>query len=391
MFSFIQSIPEQCLYKVTETANAYPQSPTAIASTTSIVSFLGSWVLDAFTFGSGQVENAYSGNSLESRKIQETAEGICTIPYMQNFIIDNEKNRVDFEEFQNWKEKQFSGKNSEYIHSCLQSLMNEYIPHIADIGPLLTADSDFYQLQNSAKTAKELVELAQIAADPFIENINRIAAKLNAKVSFGPNDAFVTKTYDSLLHKVKMDCNAEKITEEESVAKIGDALRGTIIVSTPQKIPFVCKEISRWIEEDFGGKAYFKNTWIERRVNGYPAVHARIWLPIEEKKDRAILAEIQIHLTTINNGTPSSAKEKQHKIYKNPDMVLDPDSESQAIYLYALCHESDYCLSLDQISSKQKNNFVTPRTSAVWPNFLEKTLEDLKKIPNSLFLQDMSE
>ena len=133
-------------------------------------------------------------------------------------------------------------------------------------------------------------------------------------------DKEIVKSETSLSRKVIQDASHLNISQSEAVTKIRDALRGTLIVNTPKQVPLIAKAIQDFVARQ-GGEVIFRNFWEEERADGYVGVHAKILLPFfdqeqETVEKKYVIAEIQIHLRSIMDGTKKSAKEREHKIYE---------------------------------------------------------------------------
>jgi hypothetical protein len=199
--------------------------------------------------------------------------------------------------------------------------------------------------RNSSKTTGELIEDALLMAPGFKEDFQAIAAKAGSVANFGPGNANLVKSESSLRRKVTSDMKEMNGTETEAVSKIGDALRGTIVVEQLQEIPLVMEEIAAYARQQ-GGNASFKNLWLEDRDSGYVGVHTKLLLPlIRDGQVRYLLAEMQIHLDSVVDGTMMSAKEKAHVIYERNRAGENPTVEisvaSKLLFLTAMQHALD--------------------------------------------------
>lgn len=213
--------------------------------------------------------------------------------------------------------------------------------------------SETARWKNSAKTIDELISDAKLAAPSFLENSAYISLKTDTKLSFGPNNAHMFKSLKSLKRKVRLDARAIGISNEMAVARVGDALRGTLIVHTPAQIGFVSEEIRAYALR-VGGKVFFRNYWEEERLDGYVAVHARLLLPVQ---DRWVMAELQIHLDTIMDGTSYSVKQREHDLYVRGLLgTFDPiviSGASKLLYLVGM-RNSELILEQGPIESAVK-------------------------------------
>lgn len=185
------------------------------------------------------------------------------------------------------------------------------------IGPVpVTTNQESAHWENGSKTVDELLADAHSLAPIFKKDFQEIAVQNRAVVDFGPEGGFIIKSKESLTSKVARDARTLKISEAEAISKIGDALRGTLIVDDPSRIADLMASI-----EDYAaahrGKVVFKNLWEENRESGYVGIHAKLLLPcFSHGKVHYLMAEMQIHLDSIVDGTALSAKERTHSIYE---------------------------------------------------------------------------
>ena len=188
------------------------------------------------------------------------------------------------------------------------------------IGPIpnLSTKNSFLW-ENSSKSVDDLLFDANSLAPFFKESFQNIALAVKGRVNFGPGDQSLIKSHESLINKVNRDASDLHLSEEEAIAKIGDTIRGTIIVDDLDKIPEVIVEILDYVDQH-EAKVVFKNMWKEDRESGYIGIHAKLLLPLPQTEafaeKRYILAEMQIHLNSIVDGTAQSAKERAHVIYE---------------------------------------------------------------------------
>lgn len=186
------------------------------------------------------------------------------------------------------------------------------------IGPIpAPKGTDSALWENSSKTVNGLLQDAQKMAPLFKKDFQNIALAHRAMANFGPGNEFIVKSSGSLIRKVNRDAKEFNLSEAEAVSQIGDVLRGTVIADKVQKIPGIIAAIVDYADKQ-GAKVVFKNLWLEDRESGYVGIHAKLLLPIlEAEGTRYVLAEMQIHLDSIADGTAMSAKERAHLIYEN--------------------------------------------------------------------------
>jgi len=228
------------------------------------------------------------------------------------------------------------------------------------IGPLPSyINQDYRSWKNSAKTVDELIQDASIMAPSFIKDFEHLASLTGTKANFGPNNQYAMKSRASLINKVKRDSNEFKISDEEAVTLIGDALRGTLILNDLSQIPTVVAEIINYAK-DHDARVTFKNLWAEDRESGYVGIHAKLLLPLHNsekgKAQRYILAEMQIHLYSIFDGTSESVKERGHLIYEHVRDLEDFDhlKHSAASRLLFLTAMQEVLKALDKKQSDKQ-------------------------------------
>lgn len=198
--------------------------------------------------------------------------------------------------------------------------------------------------KNSAKSVDELYQDALSQALSFKADFLTIASFTGTTIFFGADDQHIVKARDSIANKVSRDARTLNVSEEEAIAKISDALRGTIIVDDFFQISAVIAEIIRYVDYK-DGEVVFKNIWTEeRKQDGYVGIHAKILLPMPYQEpfteQRTLIAEMQIHFRAIVDGTDESPKEREHAIYESiRSENEDPSALSAAsrlLYLTAM-------------------------------------------------------
>lgn len=220
------------------------------------------------------------------------------------------------------------------------------------IGPIPNLSSKNDLWQNSSKNIDHLLDDAKSIAPIFKQDFQNIANAVGGQLNFGPGNQYIVKSRQSLVSKVKQDASELQLSEEEAVARISDALRGTIIVDDLEKIPHVIVEILDYAYEH-GTKVIFKNIWQEDRDSGYIGIHAKILLPLPQidvlAEKRYVLAEMQIHLNSINDGTDQSPKERVHLLYEiQRSEGLSSSQQKAASKLLYLIAMQDVLISLDK-------------------------------------------
>ena len=83
---------------------------------------------------------------------------------------------------------------------------------------------------------------------------------------------------------------------EKATQWIGDALRGTIIVDTPEQMKKVVAETNAWIEIE-GGEIVWKDMFKDEREDGYVGLHGKILMPFNDKNGKKKTSYLRIAST----------------------------------------------------------------------------------------------
>jgi hypothetical protein len=217
---------------------------------------------------------------------------------------------------------------------------NEIAARIGTIAPSPTKESASWR--NSAKSIHQLIKDAQLAAPAFKKMCLCISNHTGCKVNFGIKNQCMIKGEKSINRKVH-ESITEGLSREEAVGRVRDALRGTLIAETPEQIQVVIHTLKDFAYAN-GIQIVFINVWEENRPSGYVGIHAKMLFPISDQNEftsqRNIIAELQIHLHCIMDGTMESVKEREHLLYdKMRKGGVDPEIQTAAstlLYLTAL-------------------------------------------------------
>lgn len=182
--------------------------------------------------------------------------------------------------------------------------------------------------ENTSRTVDELVFDAEQVKVPFMLFLEKVADDSEGELCLKIDNPHIIKERVSLERKVTDDLKLVDLPKEAVVRKIGDALRNSVIVRTPEDITHFVQGLQQACLEKHWDVS-FKNIWDEKsRPNGYVGVHARIRI-VEEGK--VVLAELQIHLPEIYDGTVCCAKEEAHRVYEYDRMAYGPDRTGRKI------------------------------------------------------------
>ncbi len=211
-----------------------------------------------------------------------------------------------------------------------EEVLKEYVKVKQKIAEVIKIDepiahrAESKKWMNTSRSISELLKDARSISDEFANMIEGLASSNHGKACFGPNRQFMLKSNESLERKAKDDAILFDITLEESIAGIGDSIRGTVVVKTPQDVTLFISELQRESKSK-GWDVTFKNLWNEDRVDGYVGVHAR--MKIRGGNGNEVLAELQIHLPQIYNGDDKCVKEFSHKTYEYAREAKGPKNE----------------------------------------------------------------
>ena len=177
--------------------------------------------------------------------------------------------------------------------------------------------------ENTAKNPTELRAQAEHFMPEYAVMVETTAKNHQGEACFGPERCFIIKSKESLDRKVQSSINdildsELSVTHEKAMVRatqaVNDSLRGTIVVGTPDEIRGVTEELQQKCKE-LGWDVTFNNIWTENFAGGYIGVHAYV-LTNSRERNESVLAEIQIHLREVYDGTPHCAKEYSHHAYQ---------------------------------------------------------------------------
>ena len=173
------------------------------------------------------------------------------------------------------------------------------------------SDANFKE-ENSATTVKQLTADAASVSEQF-QNMMDEAARGVGEVNYGENACCMLKSEKSLDVKIAKYMRQSNITEGEAVAAIPDAIRGSIIVQTPEGLGDAARSFGESVRAS-GGSIKFNNMFDAESPSGYLGVHAIVKL---KTKDGGFLnSEVQFHLKAVHDGTMKSIKERSHKLFE---------------------------------------------------------------------------
>lgn len=200
-------------------------------------------------------------------------------------------------------------KNVEALRRDVAAARQKIADILGDVG-----DTEDPKFANHAGSVAELLEDAQ-AAEPLLRSVVGASAQAaGGDANFGPGGKFALKSPESLQRKVRDRTEARQQGESDVVKGISDAVRGSVLVDTPEQLKKASEAIRAAVEKA-GGKIFVDNKFKTPHEFGYGAVHADLLLPAGDS-GRMIRAEVQLHLKAVNDGTMQSVKESSHKFYE---------------------------------------------------------------------------
>jgi hypothetical protein len=179
--------------------------------------------------------------------------------------------------------------------------------------------------KNTATSVDALAEDAK-KAEPTLKSIIADAAEASGgEPNYGPGNAHALKAKDGLRDKVEK--------RGKPLATISDAVRGTIIVDSPEELGRASEVLTAAVEKA-GGKIVYDNKFTYQNPAGYAGLHADVFLPTGD--GGMVRSEIQLHLRDINNGKmlnedPNNPKEKAHALYELSRKPTTPPEQRDAL------------------------------------------------------------
>jgi len=152
-----------------------------------------------------------------------------------------------------------------------------------------------------AFTADEVAAVAAEAKPRWVEALHGIAKSVpGAEATMGENDKHATKAVDGIRRKIEKKAQARRergLPVDEAAMRelahkgVGDAVRGSIVVDTPEQLGDVVRAAQARFRA-MGGDMVVDNKWAQPTDTGYAAVHADVYIPTSKGPVRA---ELQFH------------------------------------------------------------------------------------------------
>ncbi|GAB4185662.1 MAG: hypothetical protein Tsb0015_02770 [Simkaniaceae bacterium] len=178
---------------------------------------------------------------------------------------------------------------------------------------------DMFLEKNSALTVDELLQDEQEGAKSFYATCQKIASSAKGQAHFGPDNANITKSKDSIESKIKRMQAESDCTVSYAIQQIDDGVRGTISFEKPSDLKQGFKQFVK-IAEKNSWKIEVSNLWEnEEDYGGYIDVDVRIVIPLPN--GRQVIGELQFHLKDFYDGTKESPVSRAHKVYEEMRMI----------------------------------------------------------------------
>ena len=169
-------------------------------------------------------------------------------------------------------------------------------------------------------TVNELLAKAALVAPEFKAFADNLSSAIpGAYFTAGPDDMYLTKTNASLTRKVFSRMNNSEQDMEYIVSRIGDAVRGTIVVEHSWQLKELIELFEpKLLELATGSLITFENKFAPevRYESGYVGVHCNMLFNSKNKEIGPLIVEMQLHLASIFDGTNECPKEYSHSVYE---------------------------------------------------------------------------
>lgn len=180
--------------------------------------------------------------------------------------------------------------------------------------------------QNEVKSSEDLAQIAEDSKESWVNLLRGIANTVGGEANFGPGDRFATKGLKGVKKKIEVEKRAK-------LEDLNDALRGTIILDSPQELAHGIATVKRRFKE-LGIPIAIDSKFDQDYETGYVGVHANVHYT--SPSGQKIISELQFHLRSVNNGTLDSPKEQAHKMYKDAPKVPGSALASMLIFSIAM-------------------------------------------------------
>ncbi len=176
-----------------------------------------------------------------------------------------------------------------------------------------------YSGRNTASTIDELYDDAMQGSHKLRDVCRNIQKRCRGQAHFGPNDANIVKSKESMVSKVQRMQAESNCSTATAIQGIDDAVRGTLSFKTMQQLKMGINIFFNHAKAN-GWKIECSNLWTnEHDYGGYLDVDARIEIPVGD--ERVVIAEVQFHLQDFYDGSKQSIVARAHKIYEQLRMI----------------------------------------------------------------------
>ena len=197
-------------------------------------------------------------------------------------------------------------KESDRIREAWTVERDRIVQELGVLGPVYKADEGW---ENQADSVQMLHQRACALEQTFKDFVCDAAVPAGGRPCFGPGDSHAVKNFLDLETKV-----TSRMKGPDPVRYVNDALRGSIIVDDINQAKKVILNLQALAAEK-GLRLAFTNKFNAEYPDGYCGVHSYLHCTDASGANK-IVAELQIHFSTIQDGSKESAVGKTHAFYE---------------------------------------------------------------------------
>jgi len=228
---------------------------------------------------------------------------------------------VDCEDFEGYRVPRNESKLREIFERGRQAIAKA-LGGIGDGAPAAP-------FSNGARSVEELIADSRATEATLRELIDGAAAAVKGESFYGEGGKNAVKTPESIGHKIRrIMAKNPRLTEADAVQKIGDGVRGSLLVDTPDQARAAIAELRARAKKQ-GTQIVVDNKFADPdqfHKGGYAAIHCDV--EFRTKGGRTLRGELQVHLKSVYDGTPSCVKDRTHKLLElaqGREGALDPE------------------------------------------------------------------
>lgn len=214
---------------------------------------------------------------------------------------------VDCEDFEGYRVPRNESKLREIFERGRQAIAKA----LGGIGD----DAPAAPFSNGARSVDELIADSRATEATLRELIDGAAAAVKGESFYGEGGKNAVKTPESIGHKIRRIMSKNpRLTEADAVQKIGDGVRGSLLVDTPEQVRAAITELRARAKKQ-GTKIVVDNKFADPdqfHKGGYAAIHCDV--EFQTKGGRTLRGELQVHLRSVYDGTPTCVKDRTHKL-----------------------------------------------------------------------------